>query len=478
MKKIMTALLTMALFISAMAFTVSAEESSYNGFVYSDMGEEIYIIDYVGTEKEITVPATIAGKPVTQVYTTTSNDTVTSITLEEGIRQLGHAALMDYTALQTVNLPSTIESLGQSAIIHAPNVKNVFVADGCENYIDFDGVLYERVWRYQLGPDGQILFDEPIIVDGYGLRVYPAGKTNTSYTVLDTIGEYKVVEIAERAFSDAKNLKSIVVPESVNRIWYAAFEKCENLTKLVFYNMKHNEVFAEGLGDEPEAIFGYYYDEATGMDKMAPMWVENIAIYCYKDSDIDQYATFHLDVDDIHVAVTYLDNLAIGESDDVLVTGKEENAIETGTKLAVFEVKAEQLDTTVKAKFGQKKYTVLDISLLKNGVAVQPIGKVTVSIALPEGYDSNKCKVYHIATDGTVTDMNAVCAGGKISFDTDHFSQYAIVEGTIDSTSVNTGGAQFASPNTGDMSPSAMWMAIMLVCGVAYVAFSRTNKRA
>ena len=491
MKKLVTALLTMALLVSTMTVIAFAEgETSYNGFVYSDMGEEIYITDYVGAEKEITVPATIAGKPVTQVYTTTANDTVTSITLEEGITHLGHAALMDYTALTTVYLPSTMESLGQNAIIHAPNVENVFVAEGCEYFVDVDGVLYEKIWRYQVGPDGQILFDEPIVVDGYGLRAYPAAKTNTSYTVLDKVEDYAVVQIAERAFSGAKNLETLVIPKSVYCVYYGALEECKSLKTLTMYNMKYMEELPEGMGDDAiAAIFGYYYDEVKeeSFAGWGPNWSNNLMIYCYKGSEIATYAASE------NIKVTYLDNAVVSDNGNVAVVGKEENALEAGTILSVSNVATDKLVAVAKEKLGNMKYTVMDITLMKNGVAVQPKGKVTVSIDVPKGYDGAKCKVYYIANDGTFTDMKATFASGKLSFDTDHFSQYAIVEGTVnstvtnttgtqditaDSTTTNTTGTQTASPKTGDVSNMVMWTFMMMVCGAAFVILVRNKRRA
>lgn len=461
MKKMKAILMAVLMLVSMMAVTVSAEDSTYNGFVYSEGDENVVIYDYVGTESEITVPATISGKPVTALYTSSANDTVTKVTLEEGILELGNSAFMDYSALETINLPASLEAMGQSAISHAPNVENVYVAEGNEYFTDFDGVLYEKLQRYQVKEDGEILFDEPMIVLGYGVRVYPAGKTGTSYTVLDKVGEYDVVEVGERAFSDAKYLESIVVPESINRIWYAAFEKCVSLKKLVCYNMKYKEVLPEGVGDEPEAIFGYDYNEETGETRVAPAWAENLTVYCYEGSDMDSYVTSYLASEGFDMEVVYLDNTAIGENDNVIVMGKEDNAIESGTVLVVSDVPTDELDDSVKEKLGDLKYTVMDISLMKDGVVVQPNGEVLVSIALPEGFDGAKCKVYHIAEDGTFTDMKATYADGKLTFTTDHFSNYVVVEGTIGSEE------QPASPKTGDMLDANHWGAWMLVaCGM------------
>lgn len=466
MKKMKAIFMAVIMMVSMMSITAFAEENSYNGFLYEESDMNVVIYDYVGTESEITVPATIHEKPVTAFYTQSENNTVSKVTLEEGIVDLGHAAFAEYSALKTINLPASLEGIGQSAISHAPNVENVFVADGNEIFVDFDGVLYEKIQHYQYSEEEGFLFDEPMIVLGYGVRVYPAGKTATSYTVLDKVGEYDVVDIAERAFSDAKYLESIVVPASVNRIWYAAFEKCENLQKLVFYNMKHLEEFEEGMGDEPDPIFGYEYDEESGMP-VVPGWVENISVYCYKGSDMDGYIT-SLSYEEIDVDVIYLDNTAIGESDNVIVTGKADNAIEPGTMLVVTDVEADKLGEDVKDKLGDMKYAILDISLVKEGVVVQPNGEVVVSITVPEGFDGAKCKVYHIAEDGTFTDMKATYSDGELTFTTDHFSNYAVVEGTISNEKAPI------APQTGDMADAGVWGMLMAVaCGVLLVLVNK-----
>lgn len=224
---------------------------------------------------------------------------------------------------------------------------------------------------------------------------------------------------------------------------------------------EHLEEFEEGMGDEPDPIFGYDYDEA-GM-AVVPSWVENISVYCYEGSDMDGYIT-SLSYDEIDVNVIYLDNTAIGEGDNVIVTGKADNAIEPGTMLVVTDVEADELGKDVKDKLGDMKYTILDISLVKDGAVVQPNGEVLVSIDVPEGFDGTKCKVYHIAEDGTFTDMKATYADGKLTFTTDHFSNCAVVEGTVSNEKAPT------TPQTGDMADARIWgMWMAVACGVLLV---------
>ena len=78
----------------------------------------------------------------------------------------------------------------------------------------------------------------------------------------------------------------------------------------------------------------------------------------------------------------------------------------------------------------ENKAVVFDISLEKGGETVQPKDTVQVSIPVPAHMESKRCKVYHIAEDGTVTDMNAFYKDGRMVFSTNHFSYYAVVEAT------------------------------------------------
>ena len=114
------------------------------------------------------------------------------------------------------------------------------------------------------------------------------------------------------------------------------------------------------------------------------------------------------------------------------------------------------------------KFTLFDINLLKDGIAVQPNGKVTVSIPVPQGYNGADCKIYRIETDGTKTDMNAKLENGFLVFETDHFSLYAVAQ-------INEGNG---NPKTGDNSTPILYVTLMLVsCGVLFALSIKGRKK-
>lgn len=74
------------------------------------------------------------------------------------------------------------------------------------------------------------------------------------------------------------------------------------------------------------------------------------------------------------------------------------------------------------------KFAAFDISLENGGAKIQPNGKVQVSIPVPAGYDKERLTVYHIADDGTKTELSCTITGDAVTFETDHFSLYVLAE--------------------------------------------------
>ena len=101
--------------------------------------------------------------------------------------------------------------------------------------------------------------------------------------------------------------------------------------------------------------------------------------------------------------------------------GEVEVAVEETFDGKAFNLISTNVDST--------KATVFDISMSVDGVTVQPNGKLTVKIPLPEGYNPNQCFIYYLNTDNnTVEKLATSYADGYLTFETDHFSYYAVVE--------------------------------------------------
>ena len=107
------------------------------------------------------------------------------------------------------------------------------------------------------------------------------------------------------------------------------------------------------------------------------------------------------------------------------------------------------------------KFTAFDISLENGGTKIQPDGKVQVSVPIPAGYDRERLTVYHIADDGTRTELPSTIVEDTITFETDHFSLYVVAEKAAADENALPGG----EPNQKSGNP-----VIWIVLGIILVA--------
>lgn len=110
MKKI-SIIMALGLLLNVFSFGVAAEESAIsNDYRYTliEDGKAVCLLEYLGTETDILVPAEIEGKPVKMLDDTfMRNAAVVSITIPENVEVLMRA-FFGCTSLQTVQLPETL----------------------------------------------------------------------------------------------------------------------------------------------------------------------------------------------------------------------------------------------------------------------------------------------------------------------------------------------------------------------------------
>lgn len=113
----------------------------------------------------------------------------------------------------------------------------------------------------------------------------------------------------------------------------------------------------------------------------------------------------------------------------VTVSG-DEDVLEDGLKLTLRVIPEEDAEaygwfSEVLEDVGDK-ILPLDIYFEKDGQRVEINGKVTITIDLPEGYENPV--VCYVSSDGKVEVLKSTVKDGKITFEVDHFSFYALVD--------------------------------------------------
>ena len=134
-------------------------------------------------------------------------ESLTSIEIPSSVTSIGNCAFAYCCNLTSIEIPSSVTSIGRSAFSGCTGLESIAVDDSNPSYRSIDGILFSK--------------------DQTTLVCYPAGKTETAYTLPEG-----VTSIGRSAFDGCESLTSIEIPSSVTSIGIRAFDGCRNLTSI------------------------------------------------------------------------------------------------------------------------------------------------------------------------------------------------------------------------------------------------------
>lgn len=338
-----------------------------------------------------------------------------SVKLPNSLKTIGSCAFESCSSLNNVEMPNSVEKIGTGAFEYSTSLSEISFSD---NLTDIgSSVLYDTAifkdqsnWKggvlyindYLFASSNNILTENLVIEDGTKVI------SDSAFYYADILKEVyipgTVKHIGHNSFNSCYNLELVNISEGVESIGMRAFASCDLLTQATIpESVSRIEEKAFGFENEiggKSIVFNYtgYDEEGKKLD---------FQIYGYEGTAAETYASEN---DFEFIAL----DKAADESTGISVSEKELNVIPYGAQLKAMQLSAEE------------DKIAFDISLIKDGVEVQPNGKVTVKIPVHKELDGSLLKVYREETDGTFTDMNAYFANGYMVFTTDHFSKYII----------------------------------------------------
>ena len=235
-RKVVSVFLALCMMISVIPLGVITATAETSGdFEYSVISEDektCVITGYNGTATELTIPSQLDGYTVTCIgeQAFRGYHSLTSITIPDSIISIGWYAFWDCISLTSITIPDSVISIGWYAFWVCTSLTNINVGNENAEYSSLDGVLFNK--------------------DKTRLIAYPAGKTDTEYTVPDSVTSIdrsafydctaltsitipdSVTDIYEDAFWDCTSLESITIPDSVTSIGEDAFTYCTSLTNI------------------------------------------------------------------------------------------------------------------------------------------------------------------------------------------------------------------------------------------------------
>ena len=201
--------LLMGLSLPFTAFPVFAQDSAFSYSVLSEDEKTAEITGYAGTDAQLEIPSEIDGYKVVRIgaYAFIENGTIESVSLPETIEEIGEGAFGMCGKLVSIALPSSVTVIEPLAFAGCAALTKIEVSRRNPAYTARDGVLFTK--------------------SGTRLIAYPAGKTDTTYSVPKGVSE-----IAEFAFFYCTNLQEVALPQSVKTIGFSAFQSCVSLQKM------------------------------------------------------------------------------------------------------------------------------------------------------------------------------------------------------------------------------------------------------
>ncbi len=168
--------------------------SSFTYEVAEDGG--VRITKYIGSEGVVTVPDVINGKRVTSIgdWAFQNCDSLTSVTLPEGLTTIGGSAFYYCTSLKNVTLPEGLTTIGDRAFLGCSGLTSVTLPEGLTSIGDS---AFSGCW-------------------GLTSITLPEGLTS----------------IGDLAFSSCWGLTSVALPEGLTAIGNYAFYYCSDLTSV------------------------------------------------------------------------------------------------------------------------------------------------------------------------------------------------------------------------------------------------------
>ena len=147
----------------------------------------------------------------------------------EGVLNIDNCAFWECVDLESVQLPSTLKSIGDKAFQYCTSLKEITIPASVEE-MDHPFISCESLQGFHVAADNPNYCDVNGVLmskDQTKLYFYPLGRPDTSYTVPST-----VQSIEYCSFSDSQMLKTVTIPGTVKKIDINAFMYSKQLQQV------------------------------------------------------------------------------------------------------------------------------------------------------------------------------------------------------------------------------------------------------
>ena len=202
---------------STSSSNVYTEPLKYENYTYISEDDGIVLLSYNGNEKDVTVPTNINNVDIKEIGNDcfSKNKTIESVTIRGNIKKIGNFAFYDCPNLKFVTLKNKLEEIGISAFYSCSSLEKISFPSTLKliNQTAFTDCTSLTTISFSGKRD---------------LSIKAGAFSNTA--LVNVVLPEGTQEIENAAFCGCKNLKAIIVPNSVSSIGKSAFKKTPNVT--------------------------------------------------------------------------------------------------------------------------------------------------------------------------------------------------------------------------------------------------------
>lgn len=219
MKKIVKNILVFAAMIISIftVCTVVQAENKYQegDYTYTVEFGKATLVKYTGNSSNITVPATLDGKPLVEIENGAfyNNNYINSVILPDTVKKIGQGVFKGCENLQNVHFPTDITFIPEEMF------------DGCSSLKEFN--FSTKIKKIGQGAFRGCSSLKNIVcpsVNSLGFRCFA-----NCTSLQSVIFKKGIVESSGGTFSKCINLETVVFPQGTKVIAFATFEDCKSL---------------------------------------------------------------------------------------------------------------------------------------------------------------------------------------------------------------------------------------------------------
>ena len=213
--------------------TLTVAEQGDFAVTFDDETKEATLSTYKGTSTAVITPTEVVNPTNNETYKVTkigsncfkNSQTLERIKISEGVTAIGNTAFYSCTSLYTLHYPSTLKDIGYNCFYNCKSLEDGSLPEGIE-YIGMN--LYNSctsLVKVTLPDSIKGCIDTKGKIDGKIMSLF------VKCSALETVKLPKNIKVIERLFSGCTNLKSFVLPETLERIQGACFQSLPYLTE-------------------------------------------------------------------------------------------------------------------------------------------------------------------------------------------------------------------------------------------------------